>query len=437
MAKKNKQEISLRSDEIQDLMQRKPTWIIRWGTTLLFALLVLGLFFTWVIKYPDVLIGQVTITSENPPVSIVCQANGKISVLNVSDGDKVEKGEILAEIENPVSSEAVIYLKKYVEKLNTALIHGNDLPLPDTVNVNFGDLEPLVADLKIKLTNANLRSDFHVDDYSIKYLQQRIQDQKKLIKINEHLLEIEQRNFENAKKQFNIDEALYKDSVITKSAFMKKESDFNQQEQALEILALNDVQYNIDLNDMMVQLARLQYGKTETDQILLDAILSLKQNIANQINTWKQRYTLTAASSGVVTFIQPLYKNQYVRANEVYLAVMQDNPVHVGWVNISTGGYGKVEEGQDVNIRLNNYPFHEYGIVRAKVQKKSTMPNGLNYLVEVTFPNGMETTYGENLAFAPNMLGEAEIITKDRRLIQRIFDSLIKLMSRESKRSEP
>ena len=56
MEKKDKFDISLRSDEIQDLMQRKPTWMIRYGTTFLFLLILLGLFFTWVVKYPDIIL---------------------------------------------------------------------------------------------------------------------------------------------------------------------------------------------------------------------------------------------------------------------------------------------------------------------------------------------------------------------------------------------
>ncbi len=435
MAQRDKYDISLRSDEIHDLMQRKPTWIIRWGTSFLFLLILLGLFFTWVIKYPDILLGEVNITSANPPVRVVCQANGKIVKLNVAEGEHVNEGDILAEIENPVSSEAVVYLKLYIERLNNALTNGLSLPLPDTVNINFGDLEPMVAQLKREITNSNLRKDFHVDEMAIKQLQLRLEDQKKLILINEKLLEIERKKLKNAERQFQVDTELFKDSVITQTEYIKREAEFRQQEQALEVLALNQIQYQIDLNNMQVQLARLQYGKTEKDRILLDAVLSLRQSISNQINTWRQRYTLTASNSGIVTFLQPLFEDQYVKVNETYLAIMQENPEHMGWVSVSTGGYGKVEEGQDVNIRLNNYPFHEYGLIRAKVAKKSTMPNGLNYLVEVTFPNGMTTTYGENLTFAPDMIGEAEIITKDRRLIHRIFDSLVKLMNRNSKKS--
>jgi HlyD family secretion protein len=433
MAKKDRKDITLRSDEIQDLMQRKPTWMIRYGTTLLAALILLGLFFTWLIKYPDLVVGPVTITSANPPVKVVCQTNGKITKLNVAEGDSVNAGDILAEIENPVSSEAIIYLKVYIERLNSALENGYSLPIPDTVNVNFGELQPLVVQLKRDITNSNLRLDFKMDEIAIKQLQLRIADQKELIKINEHLLEIEKKRFENAKVQYSIDQELFIDSVITKSDFIKRESEFRQMEQALELIALTHTQYKIELNDMIVQLARLQFGKTEADRSQLDGILSLRESISNQINIWKQRFTLTAPNSGIITFLQPLYEDQFVRTDEVYMAIMRRNPKHVGWVTISTGGYGKVEEGQRVNVMLDNYPFHEYGLLRGLVGKKSTMPNGLSYIVEIEFPHGMTTTYGENLAFAPDMLGEAEIITKDRRLIQRIFESLVKLMNRKQK----
>ena len=46
------------------------------------------------------------------------------------------------------------------------------------------------------------------------------------------------------------------------------------------------------------------------------------------------------------------------------------------------------------------------------------------YMLLVDFPNQLKTNYGTNLAFKTEAKGSAEIITNDRRLIQRLFDNL-------------
>jgi len=46
------------------------------------------------------------------------------------------------------------------------------------------------------------------------------------------------------------------------------------------------------------------------------------------------------------------------------------------------------------------------------------------YFVHVEFPNGFHITYGQQLLFKFELKGSAEIATKDRRLLERIFDNL-------------
>jgi len=75
----------------------------------------------------------------------------------------------------------------------------------------------------------------------------------------------------------------------------------------------------------------------------------------------------------------------------------------------------------------------EYGYVRAVVDNISlvssriTLGDGMatdSYLVTITFPRGFVTNYGSTLPFKFETKGTAEIITKDRRLIERFFDNL-------------
>lgn len=106
----------------------------------------------------------------------------------------------------------------------------------------------------------------------------------------------------------------------------------------------------------------------------------------------------------------------------------------IGQVNLPENGSGKVKVGQSVIIKLNNYPFNEYGSLKGRVKRISLVTNQQtlsdsqnkinSYLVDIDLPFGLKTNYGLELNFHAESKGSAEIITADRRLIERFFDNL-------------
>ena len=46
--------IELRSDEVKEILQRMPNWIIRSGTTLFFLVIFAVLVGSWFFRYPDI-----------------------------------------------------------------------------------------------------------------------------------------------------------------------------------------------------------------------------------------------------------------------------------------------------------------------------------------------------------------------------------------------
>ena len=81
-----------------------------------------------------------------------------------------------------------------------------------------------------------------------------------------------------------------------------------------------------------------------------------------------------------------------------------------------------------MHIRLANFPFEEFGIVRGEVKSVSLVPVAGNYVLEISLPNGLTTHYGKVLPFSQEMTGEAEIVTEDLRLLERIFIPIKKLL---------
>ena len=110
---------------------------------------------------------------------------------------------------------------------------------------------------------------------------------------------------------------------------------------------------------------------------------------------------------------------------------------YVGELFIEPSGSGKVEVGQLVHITLSSFSKKEFGMLRGRVATVADVSSTLNqneqpqivYKLYVTLPNQLTTTVNKKLPFRYGMEGTAEVITKDRRLLERIFSSILATFS--------
>jgi len=58
---------------------------------------------------------------------------------------------------------------------------------------------------------------------------------------------------------------------------------------------------------------------------------------------------------------------------------------------------GKVEIGQKVNIKLDNCPYQEFGMILGEVKSKSTVPKNNSYTLTLVLPDGLSSSYNKKL----------------------------------------
>jgi multidrug resistance efflux pump len=103
--------IEIRSEQVQEILGYIPHWIIRSGIGVILIVLLLLFIGSWFFKYPDIISSSISVTTENPPASLVAKTSGKIDLLFVKDKQLVKEGEILAIIENTANHKDVLELK--------------------------------------------------------------------------------------------------------------------------------------------------------------------------------------------------------------------------------------------------------------------------------------------------------------------------------------
>src|ERR1051325_9184564 len=109
-------DIEIRGD-VHEFMSRPPHWLLRSGTTVMASVLSLLLILSVIIKYPDAIIGRVSVTGTQPVMEVVARQGGHLESLRVHEGQRVKQGEILAVLQSAAQPEAVFALSDRLHEL--------------------------------------------------------------------------------------------------------------------------------------------------------------------------------------------------------------------------------------------------------------------------------------------------------------------------------
>lgn len=105
-------DIELRSEEVQEVMNKVPPGILRYGIGLLASIILVLLIGCAFFNYPEKIEAELTLTSKNPPVYVKSIQGGRIEKLYVKNGTQVKKGDVLAVIENLANTEDMLRLRQ-------------------------------------------------------------------------------------------------------------------------------------------------------------------------------------------------------------------------------------------------------------------------------------------------------------------------------------
>lgn len=93
----NDNRFEVHSDEMQEIIGRVPHWLLRWGTVVIFGVILMLLFTSHSVRYPDILSAQALINSREQPQKIVWWITepGVTYQTHVNDGQHVQVGDTL------------------------------------------------------------------------------------------------------------------------------------------------------------------------------------------------------------------------------------------------------------------------------------------------------------------------------------------------------
>lgn len=427
----DKNNIEIRSEEVQEIMGTPPRWIIRWGITIILLVVLILFVGSYFYKYPDLISARVTILSESPPVSIIARSDGKLDKIFVEDKQNVKANTILGIIENPANYQDVYTL---IEKLDSVQGYFSEPHLFNQLSFNkeysLGQYHSYYSSFVSQLKDYQTFLNYNTAAQRIQSLEKQVVDYRNYLeRVREQIVVLRQ-DYELAFNQFYRDSVLHSKTIMADVDFENSKAAMLKQKYSYQNSMTGLANTQMTVNQLEQQIIEQRVSMAETENRLLATLKERFDNLANQLKTWEQTYVLKTPIAGSVTFTNFYSMNQFVSSGMVVFTVVPTGEQEIiGRAVIPVAGAGKVETGQRVNIKLDNYPYMEFGLLEGRVVNISMVPvsteQGGYYIAEIELENKLVTNYKKELPFNQEMQGNAEIITKDRRLIERLVEPFV------------
>lgn len=412
-----------RSELAQEIITREPDFYEKWALLVFLIILLIITACSWFIKYPDIIKAPAVLIGQNAPKEIVPKQSGKITALFVKNNQQVKQGEILGWIESSADTREVIDLNTRLDSCIEILNKKRPDIIPHLFLKRFTSLGELQSKFQVFNVSLLQYSDYIINGF---YSKRKTMLQRDILSLQNMENKVaQQKDFilkdnELAKKTFEMNEQLYKDKVISAEEYRQAQSVLlNKQKVDPQIDVSMLTQQNL-IRDKQKEIDQLSHDIMLQQQIFEQALQTLKSNVEE----WLRQYTIQAPTDGNIVLAIPLQQNQYIEQGKLIGFVNPVDSKYYVELHLAQHNFGKVDTGMQVQLRFDAYPYQEVGFVPGTLQYVSSISVDSAFLGTVRVEKGLLTNQHKSIQYRNGLKATAFIITKEMRLLERLYYSL-------------
>lgn len=409
------------SEDIADIIGTPPNALIRWGITWVLVVLVVIVMLATFIRYPDIVRAPLRINTTNAPKVVVARMSGNIVNILVEAEESVVPMQPLAWIESTAEHSQVLNLLKRLQNLRDSLL------------MSLVALDPMViapAGIQLGELQGSYQT-FYQSYLTYKsafgdgiYLKRRsyiLSELKNIEHQKEQLVrqeELQEQEYALAEKEFNRYKELAERKVISPSEYQQQQALLLAKKHPLQQTASELLDNDARRTAKMRELSDLENQITEEKSKFTQALNSL----VSEMEQWKVQHVLTAPQAGSLVYAGIIQRNQHVDVGQEVFYINPGSSEFFGEINVPQFNMGKVRVGQEVLIKLDSYPFEEYGVLRGRIAQLNQVP-----YQDSVFLSKVDILPAINpgiFRLTTGMVGTAEIITEDASLLQRLVRNI-------------
>ena len=415
---------------IENVFGKAPSWIINWGISSVFVFLLVCLSIASFVKYPDKLLMNGSLYSENQPIEVYAKASTEIDTFLKFDKSFVTKGEVILIMNSNLEVDDLQLLKAFIqdfEKIGHPFMYSN-LLFPRDLEV--GPLNSLYADLQQKIEEFKSYLDLAIVEKRRTALQGEILQIKRL---NNSLLKQKaffQKTLSLTKKDFQRSKNLENEGVIAAIDKEKVELKLLSEEQQLEIFNFNLINNDLHIQQLKNQIIELETENANKISNKIFVIRQVIEQLKGEITNWEREFVVRASIAGEVAFSKNWAENQFVRVGELLFTIIPkyEGQKHIVEGQIPARGAGNLKLGQKAWVELESYPSNQYGLILGKVSDISSVPLENKYKVIIEIPVEMKTNFKIEIPKRQLLSAQVSIHTKEFSLIERLFQEVIEVI---------
>lgn len=424
--------LSHRSEMAQEIISRKPNFMEKWALFIFMGILLLFLAATWFIRYPDFIEVRSTLTAANAPKEIIIRQDGRLVKLFFNNNTRVKKNEILGWIESTANHEEILELSKKLDSSISLLNNSQGAKVPRLFNNHYNNLGEIQQEYQSFITPLQIFNDYMINGFysrkkgmleidmnHLKNTNKTIQNQKQL---TEHDVKL-------AEESYSMNKKLRDENVLSKEEFREAESKFLNKQMAIPQLEAALLSNENQGQEKLKEIQQLDHDIEQQEVIFRQALQSLKSSV----DDWKKKFVIQSPIDGKVSSIIRLQENQFLQAGRLIGYISPEDAHFYTEAYLPQGNFGKIDVGLQVQLRFDAYPYQEVGFVEGTLDYISNIASDSGFYATIKLNNGLITNNHKPIAYKNGLKAEAIVITKQMRLLQRIWYSMNKAFNMGSK----
>jgi HlyD family secretion protein len=414
-------ESDIHSEDIQDIIAKPPSWLLRRGITFILLILLLILGLSVFIRYPETVVNKVRFNTTDAPKILSAKVNGSLVKLLKKDGEWVETGNLLAYLESTADHDQIILLLNKLQEIrqqpNTTY---NLEALIEPKKLNLGELQVAYQNFYLSYLSYISSRDHGIYQKRRSAINQEVKNVNEQYKKNRNSFELQKQQLELAENEYKKYKLLAEKKVISPAELQEKEALLLAKRQIIPNTENILIGYEGNILAKKKELAEIENQIVEEQKKFIQSLNSFISEAEN----WKKQYIIISPVSGKLIYGEFLQKNQQISEGQKLFYINPISEKYYGEVLLPQIAFAKVKKGQKVLIKVNGYPFEEYGYLEGKIEYISDIP--IRDSLFFATVNLDTAKINPQIQLKPGLFGDSEIITEDKSIFSRIWGNLTK-----------
>ncbi|WPU95222.1 hypothetical protein SNE25_06755 [Mucilaginibacter sabulilitoris] len=417
-----------RSEAAQDIISSKPDFFEKYALLCILGTLLILVGSTWFIRYPDFIEARATLTANSAPKELVPKTSGRLVRLFVRNNQQLQKDDIIGWIESTADHKEVMELSNEINSSIAFINHDQPEKVFDIFQKYYNNLGEIQIAYQQFINAWQQFNDYTVNGFYFmkrSLLENDITSIDKTQVIIEGQKKLTEQDIKLAEETYKMNKTLLDQNVLTKEEFRSQTSKYVNKQLAIPQLKTSLLTNQTQKRDKLRELGQLNHDIAQQKVIFEQALQSLK----SKVDDWITKYIIKAPISGKVSFTIPLQENQYLQFEKTIGYINPADTHYYAEAYLSQYNFGKIDTGLTVQLRFDAYPYQELGFVEGKINYISNVPSDSGFLATIKFNKGLVTNNNRNIAYKSGLKAQAIVITKDMRLLQRLYYNMVKSAS--------